>query len=102
MPPMSPMYQEHSKHHLEPPPEPSARRKVYRATPAVTRSRATEVLRSGVVNTGFPGAFALLAAEEEMLGETATLHVPDLLPPDKLVMEMPMPETEAETDSSRF
>ena len=102
MSPMSPAYWEQSKHPLEPPAEPSARRKIYRATPAVTRSRAAEVLRSGVANTGLPGAFAPMAAEEEMLQETATSHVPDLLPPDKLVTEMPTPETDAEADSSPY
>ena len=50
--PMSPVYWEHSQHHAHPPVEPSARRKVCRATPAVTRSKAAEVFRSGVVNAG--------------------------------------------------
>ena len=71
-------------------------------TPAVTRSRAAEVLRSGAAATGFPGALALLAAEEEMLHAMNTTHVPDLLPPDKLVAEMPTPETDAEADSCPF
>ena len=61
----------------------SARRRVYEATLAMTRSRAKAnagVLRSGVVNMGLPGASAVLAAEEEMLCETS--EAPDPMPPD--------------------
>ena len=91
-----------SVHPSEPLVTPTTQRRGYRVTPAVTRSRAAEVLRSGAAATGFPGAFALLAAEEDMLHKMNTTHVSDLLPPDKPVTEMPTPETDAEAYSCPF
>ena len=101
--PMSPLYWSQPSHDPEPPETP-APRKEYRATPATTRSKAkaAEVLRSGVANTGLPGAFALLSAEEEMVRTMGSTHIPDPLPPNTLVTDMPTPKTDSEANSGQY
>ena len=99
---MSPLYWENTQHSTEPLVAPTVPPKVYKATPTMTRSTTAAVLRSGVANTGLPAAFALLAAEEEIMKGTNTTHIPDMLPPDMLVNDIPTPETDAEADASRF
>lgn len=63
----------------------SATNRLYRATAAMTRSRAADLLCSGVAIRGILGSFALLTADETVLHGAGAALAPDYVLPDKLV-----------------